>query len=376
MELHANAAIEKPDGMPAWLPGLVVSVLAILLSGSILITSGQDASYFLRIGTYYSLGDPQGSKGYDGQFVYYIASDPDPQSVASKLDAPAYRYQRILLPLLVRWFSFGNPALMPWVLWVIGVLSIGAGTWAVAVFLKEHKTSSWYALVYGLYPGVLLSLIVALPEPLAYALVAWGIVWMQKGKRLLGWTCLLLAGFTKEVMLIFSAAAILDYFIRKEYRLSLALACLSGLPFLIFQGWLYLQFGEFGIGSGGDMATSFEWLPFMGLMRIAEYSQIYFAAMLVVFGPFTLLPALWGFFSAIRTWLQGEKNVIVLALIINTLTIMTMPFSTFRETGGLLRFTIGLILTILFYAARYNKKRVLNYSVFWLVLNVFLLNGW
>jgi hypothetical protein len=359
-----------------WLPALVVLILAGLLAGLILVQVDGEADYFVRIGTFYSEGDPQGSKGYDGQFVYYLARDLNPSSVAARLDVPAYRYQRILLPIIARLLSFGNSDWLPWVLLLIGWLSLGFGAWAVAFYLAMHKCSPWYALVYGLYPGLILAFIVDLPEPLAYALVAWGVVCLEKGKKWLAWISLGLAVFAKEVMLIFVAAAFLTYIFRKEYRSAFGLAIIAGAPFVLFQLWLWLQFGAMGIGSGGDMATPFEWIPFMGLFRIGAYSLPYLFAMLVVFGPSVILPAVWGLWSSLRSWLQGEKNVIVLALGLNGLSILFMPFSTFRETGGLLRFTIGLALMLLLYAGRYKKMRVLNYSVFWLVLNVFLLKGW
>ncbi|NIS82113.1 MAG: hypothetical protein GTO14_18325, partial [Anaerolineales bacterium] len=50
-----------------------------------------------ELGTRFSEVDPGGTEGYDGQFVYYMAVDPDPRSVQEHLDVPAYRYQRILL---------------------------------------------------------------------------------------------------------------------------------------------------------------------------------------------------------------------------------------------------------------------------------------
>ncbi|HSQ26614.1 MAG TPA: hypothetical protein VLM80_05770 [Anaerolineales bacterium] len=359
-----------------WMPALVVFLLAASLVGLILVQVGGDAMYFVRIGTYFSQGDPQGSKGYDGQFTYAIARELQPQSAARYLDVPAYRYQRILMPILARLLSLGNLDLLPWVLLLIGLVSLAAVTLAVAAFMVEQNVSAWYALVLGLFPGMLLALIVDLPEPLAYALAAWGLVWLGRAKNWLAWICLGLAVFAKEVMLIFVAAAFLDYIGRKDYRSALGLILITAFPFVLFQLWLFGQFGHFGIGSGGDMATPFEWIPFMGLMRIAAYSLPYFLAMLLVFGPSILLPAIWGLWVSFRTWIQGERNVIVLALGLNALSILAMPFSTFRETGGLLRYMVGLVLMVLLFAGRYQKLRVLNYSVFWLVLNVFLLKGW
>lgn len=94
--------------------------------------------------------------GYDGQFYAQLAVEPDVRrpEVQAALDAPAYRAQRILLPLLAHlavrpwwvlhafvllslgaWMGFAllwwreavelAPARAPWV-WIAGVLSLGA----------------------------------------------------------------------------------------------------------------------------------------------------------------------------------------------------------------------------------------------------------
>jgi hypothetical protein len=52
-----------------------------------------------------------------------------------------------------------------------------------------------------------------------------------------------------------------------------------------------------------------------------------------------------------------------------------LPFSTYRETGGLLRFACGLVLAMVLFAARFRLRKVLNYSLAWMVLNAFLFKG-
>src|SRR4051812_40184986 len=47
-----------------------------------------------------------GLQGYDGQFTYYIARDL--LDAKPNLDVPAYRFQRILHPLMVRLLSLGQ----------------------------------------------------------------------------------------------------------------------------------------------------------------------------------------------------------------------------------------------------------------------------
>lgn len=326
-----------------------------------------------RLGTRYLEGDPNGSEGYDGQFVYYIAREIRPSQVAPYLDVPAYRYQRILLPLLGWLFSLGSLELIPWTLMALGVASQAAGTWLVAEILAGWGVSRWYALVYGLWVGFVLAVRLDLPEPMAYALVAGAILAGERNRSFLNWLLYGLALFAKEVTLAFLLAALLSSLIQRRWRDFGGLLLVGLMPYLLFQLWLSWNFGQAGLGSGGNMATPFEWIPFMGLWRIARYSSLYLAAMLVVFAPTVLLPAVWGIWASLRKLLRDQTNVVVLALLVNALLILCLPFSTFRETGGLLRFMCGLVLAVLLFAARYKIGRVLNYSWFWLVLNAFIL---
>ncbi|MEW5872613.1 MAG: AZOBR_p60025 family cell surface glycopolymer formation protein [Chloroflexota bacterium] len=356
---------------PAMLTGLVSTLLVLV----VIALAGGDPLALARLGPRYAEGDPQGEPGYDGQFVYYMARDLRPAQVAPHLDVPAYRYQRILLPLLVRGLSLGKPEIIPWMLALLGILAQGAGTWAVAQLLKDWGVSPWYALVYGLWAGLLLAVIVDLTEPLAYGLVAGAFLALQRQRKLLGWALLGLAVFAKEVTVLFVVAVALAYLSERQWRSALGVSLLTGIPFFLFQLWLWSVFGQPGVGSGGDMATPFEWIPFMGIWRIGAFSVQYMIAMLVVFAPTIMLPAVWGVWKSLRFWLAGERNMVVLALLLNSLIIPFVPFSTFRETGGMLRFACGLVLTIILFAARYRQRRVLNYCFFWMVLNVFVLKS-
>jgi hypothetical protein len=354
-------------------PAVVTLLFATLLVGVTLALAGGDALVLARLGTRFSLGDPQGSEGYDGQFVYYIARNPDPHAVAAYLDVPAYRYQRILLPLLARLLSLGRIELIPWAIVLIGMLSLVGGTWVVSELLAGWGMSRWYALVYGFWAGFSLALVVDLPEPLAYGLVAGGVLCLERKRDWLGWCLLGLAVFARETTILFVVAVLAAYLSQRDLHRTLGLASVALAPYLIFQAWLWRIFGQLGLASGGAMATPFEIIPYMGLLRIGQESLNYLLAMLVVFGPTVVLPSLWGIWSSARRWLTGEKNLIVASLFINALVIVFTPFSTFRETGGIIRFGTGLMLALVLFAGRYQQRRVLNYSLFWVVLNVFLI---
>jgi hypothetical protein len=358
-----------------WGPTIVVLLAAALMAVVTVYSAGGDPLALARLGTRFSQGDPQGSEGYDGQFVYYIARDPSPQQVVAFLDVPAYRYQRILLPLLARAFSLGQETALPWAIVILGILSLAGGTWAISELFADWGVSRWYALIYGFWAGFTLALLVDLPEPLAYGLVAGGLLAIERRSEVLGWFLLGLATFARETTALFVAAVLLSYLAQRRWRSALGLALVAVLPFALFQLWLWRTFGQAGIGSGGAMATPFEWIPFMGLLRIGSYSLAYLLAMLVVFGPTVILPSLWGIWKSTVYWLAGEKNWIAASLLLNALVILFTPFSTFRETGGIIRFATGLMLAVLLFAGHYRQRRVLNYCIFWAVLNVFLLKS-
>ncbi len=365
----------KSKFWPRFGPTIVTFFVALALVVIAIQSAGGEALALARIGTQFSQGDPQGSEGYDGQFVYYIARNPDPQQVAPYLDEPAYRYQRILLPLLARALSLGNEAVIPWMLVILGVLSLAGGVWAVSELFAGWGMSRWYALIYGLWAGFTLALVVDLPEPLAYGLVAGGLLAIERRKDVFGWCLLGLAVFARETTALFVAAVLLAFLAQRRWRDVFGLGLIAGLPFALFQLWLWATFGEPGVASGGANATPFEWIPFMGLLRIGKESLVYLFAMLVVFGPTVVLPSLWGIWKSVRFWLAGEKNWVVAGLLVNALVILFTPFSTFRETGGIIRFATGLMLAVLLFAGHYRQRRALNYTIFWVVLNVFLLKS-
>ena len=358
-----------------WSPASITFLFVGLVISLVIIRADGDALALARIGTQFSQGDVEGTEGYDGQFVYYIANEPNPDKVGHQLDTPAYRYQRILLPLTARVLSLGNPVVLPWILGLIGLVSHTGGTWLVSKLLISWGVNRWYSLVYGLWVGLVLAVRLDLPEPLAYGLVVAAILSLERDKKRLGWGLFGLALFAKEVTILFVGAQLLRDAVTKRWSNVAGLGLVSVLPFVLFQVWLWTVFGQPGISSGGAMATPFEWIPFMGIIRVAEFSQEYFLALLAVYSPFIIFPTLWGLVSAARRWLIGKKHdVVIFALLLNAAIIPFIPFSTFREPGGMLRFSSGLVLAVLLYAGKYDIRRALNYSVFWMALNVILLN--
>ncbi|MBN1221441.1 MAG: hypothetical protein JXM69_21150 [Anaerolineae bacterium] len=353
-------------------PTFLVTLIGLIYVVGVLLTNDGDLRAFILLGTQFSEGDPAGSEGYDGQFAYQIALDPS--GAAPYLDVPAYRYQRILYPLLARMLAFGQPGLIPWTLIIVNIAAIGVGTWATELWLSDFRMSRWYALVYGLYGGQLLALRADMTEPLAYALVVGAMLAWQRERRLWALAAFGLAALAKETTLIFLAAYALYSLQQRQWRRTLGL-CAAAAPFVAYQLLLWRWLGAFGVGSGGANATAFSPIPLGGWLEIAT---VHFGAFLIislVVVPMSIIPSLAGIWLSGRRLWQGLAHPVIYCLLFNSLVILFLPASTFREPAAMVRLTQGLVVSMLFFGALVRSQRILNYCYFWLATNVLLLKG-
>jgi len=187
--------------------------------------------------------------GYDGQFYYFLAVDP--ANGKDYMDNSGVIYSRIGYPMTVRALSGGNPVLVPYMMMLVNILAAVGGTLAVAFFLKRHGLPPALALVYGLYPGLVMAVLRDLTEPLAFALAAGAlVVFDARSKwRLLGSGALFgLAMLTRETVALFPAILALALLVGvgnvSEWRVrlrwsnmarSIAFAELAFAPLLIWR---------------------------------------------------------------------------------------------------------------------------------------------
>ena len=332
-----------------------------------------DPAQIAELGTMFQYGDPKGTEGYDGQFAYYIAQNPDPEEVSSQLDVPAYRYQRILYPILARLMGFGNSDWIPWTLILINFISHIAATLLLSGFLAGKQLPTRYALVYGLWVGIVIGVGTDLYEPLCYALLIAAIVFRDRDKLGRSNLFLLLALFTKETAIPFWVACWIADILRKRSKSEIFKGLLPGIIYAGWQVWLHTKFGSFGLASGGAMATSFEFLPYGGFIRIISAGINVFILFVILFVPTIILPNLWGTISSARALLKKDFHFQNWILFVNTLFITFLPFSTFREPLGLVRVASGLITALIFYSVHRHLRRPLNYAMFWIFLLVILI---
>jgi hypothetical protein len=316
-----------------------------------------------------------GPSGYDGQFSYFIARDPANAAPLIKAmgDVPAYRYQRILHPILARLLAFGQDTLIPWAMVAINLAALAIGTAAMEQLLVVERASRWYALVYGLFGGVFFAVRVDTAEPLAYGLVLLAILAGQRNK--LTWQAILLAlaVLAKETTIFFVAGYLAYYALERRWRDVVRLAVIGVIPFAAWELFLLTWLGQTGIGSGGAMATPFEIIPFNGIWRLREFGPSVF----VLFGLIPILtalvPTLWALWRALRDMLQRRWHPYVFLMLANAAIIPFVPFSTYREPRGIARFLVGLAISVVLYAALRRTRRPLRYSTFWVLFGASLI---
>jgi hypothetical protein len=352
---------------PTWLrPWVIVLCLAILYCLYTLIQKRWDPFAFILIGKQFDPAHGSMVMGYDGQFAYQIALNPG--GAAQFLDIPAYRYQRILYPLFARFVALGIPSVIPWSLIIINILSLVMGTLATEKIMLQYGKSRWYAIGYGLFVGSLMSLRLDLTEPLAFALAQWGVLLFARNRFKWAGFLLALAILTRELTILFAAACAISILIRGEKIKGILWGAAVVLPFAIWQVYLRVWLGAWGLGSGGAMAAPFEMIPFRGWWGYPiENVQIFILLSIFVL-MVALIPAFMAIITGIRKLLNRQYGLGVWLLLINAAIFPFLPTSNLLNLTGLVRITTGLVAAVLDFGAMESSNRALRFSLLWLLL--------
>lgn len=378
---------QHPRSWVAWLwrPSVIAPLVAVIYALVVVMTAG-DWLALVTIGERFAPDAPHhySEEGYDGQFVYFITQNPSTAAefIARGGDVPAYRFQRILLPALGWIGSFGGQAaLVPVALLIVNVAAIAAGTWALESILGRWRRSPWLTLGYALSLAILTATRLSLTEPLAYGLAAMGLAYALRDDD---WTrhwkqaavCFALAALAKETTLLIPAGIGLYGLWQGRYTAAIRFGVAVLLPFVLWQAVLYAHFGAFGIGSGGNMATGFEIVPFAGVWAIYTYGGLaIFAALMTILAPFVLLPTIWALWRVVHDVRHRTITLMTGVLLMTALIMLFVPFSTYREPLGILRFIAGLQIAVIVYAAERRQRRALLYSVFWALTSLLVISS-
>ncbi|MEA3377276.1 MAG: hypothetical protein U9R72_13885 [Chloroflexota bacterium] len=328
-------------------PGFLALLICCLVVALVMRTHGCDPMAFTLTGERFASGDPSGVKGYDGQFAYYIAVDP--AGARDHLDNPAYRYQRILYPLLARFLSLGRPAIVPWALLFINLVSISVSTELLGRLLARHDLSSYLALLLPLWLGQIFALRADLNEPLSYLLVIAALWWYERERYTLSAAAIAASALAKEAGLLFLPPIVLVMVLRKRWSLALRYVVIVCLPYLLLQIGLYYWIGRSGLAGAGGR---FERIPFYGFTFSEPLPARVFLILIFVL-PVTALLVL-----GVRQLLETPRSVYAWALLVNCLFVVFLPRRTTVDVLAVFRVATGVIVAALLFSAAHERRRV------------------
>ncbi|MBZ0285281.1 MAG: hypothetical protein K8L97_31400 [Anaerolineae bacterium] len=354
--LDINRVVRARRGA-LWI-GLVTLIGIGLLCGVALAGSDFNPLAFAKIGTRFAELDPEGTRGYDGQFAYYIARDG--YEAVPHIDGATLRYQRILYPVVSRALAFGNPELVPWTLIAVNILAHSAGAALLAYLLALHGGAAWGALVYSVWIGALFGVRLDLNEPLCVALGLGAIATYAHGRYRITILLLILSTLAKELGLIFAAGLALHAFFNGQRRWGILIFGGPLLAFLAWWGFMRLWLGRLPIGYP---AAHIHLIPLQGMFAELEETALEFVFLAIWLG----LPALVIFLlAARRMWRQRRVELGAALALAGAGFVLVMPDVSWQDPVAAYRVGISLVVGGLLFVGQCYPRRIGWLAALWL----------
>lgn len=325
-------------------PAIMAFVIVAGFSLTVLATHAWDPMAFVLDRPDDVPADQTWGIGYDGQQAHAIAIDPF--GAAGELDRPAYRYQRILYPMLARVLALGKSDLIPWSMLFINLIAASVTVYLLSRLLAERGVSPWWALVPLLSFNYLIGLRMDLNEPLAYALALGGL-WAFDRKRT-AWAVALfaLAGLAREAALVFPIALAAWLLSSRRWRDALIIAAASLVPFL---SWALVVRSLLGVSPFATPLAKPMLIPFGGMAYLEGIEGRVMVGLWAVVPAGLAAIAAFTLFIRRRDILQSPDALLVLA---NSALIAVLPVPTWVDPLAVLRLGTGLILALLLWLAQ------------------------
>lgn len=264
---------EKQRQRSAILLGAIALVFTILICIPVLVTNDDGVLAFANIGERFAQQDflnTELTKGYDGQFSYFIARDG--VNAIPYIDGLTLRYQRIVYPLMARVLALGGDDLVAWTLLLVNVIAHSVGVGLMAYLLAGFGRSPYWTLLYMIWIGNLFAIRFDLNEPLCFTLALAGIVaYQQKRYR---WTIFLLivSTLTKELGAVIAAGLALHAALtRRDWGWAFLIFAAPVGGFLAWWGVMRLWFGEFPTRY---QAAKIHFIPLEGLFSLISEGKV------------------------------------------------------------------------------------------------------
>jgi hypothetical protein len=324
-----------------------------------------------------SIRSTQSPYGYDGQFFLFIAADAvHARDYMRNGDQPAVRYARIVYPGLSFVASGGGRlGALPIAMIALNLLAIGGGTWAVALWLRRRGSSPWFAVLYGLWPGLVYAVIRDLSEPVAYCFAAFAVLLFDRRRLWPSAALLALSLLTRETTIGFVLAATFALALRdRGWRRPLAFVAAAVGPMVVWRvvltAWLNASTLE-STGSGWKAI-----LPFYGVFARYPFDFQHWLLVWTVYLPL-LLAGVGGLYL-----LSRRRHVeLALFVVVNvTLFVVFLPENVTIDWGAAARNATPALLAALYCIPAVRSRLLLLaggllLSPLWYLFVAYLLDG-
>ena len=311
--------------------------------------------WFVWIGERYAYGDPNGHRGYDGQFIYYLARDG--WAALPHLDNPPYRLQRILYPALARMLSGANTTALPWVMVALNFAAILAITLLITRWLVTHGLSRWWGLTYPLFVGTLMSYARDLTEPISCALALGGVLAWFGERRLAAVLLLALAMLARETAALFAVGVAIAELVGRRWAHAAALAA-ACIPMVAWQLYVAAQLGTLPV----TRAASLSIVPGLTMFAALSTEPGRVSSLLFLGLPVLALTPV-----ALVTVARAPRDPIAWLVVLHCVLVLIFPAGTHRHVLDATRTAAGLLIALLLGFPRWSptvRIAVAAYAIF------------
>ncbi len=289
--------------------------------------------------------------GYDAQFFYRQVRSPfdfSMERVNGVVFDTEVRYGRIGYPLAAWVLSAGGqPAAVPWAMFAVGALSLGAVAWVLALGARDARRSPWWGALAVALPGVWFAAGRGLADPLSTALVGAGALALTRRRHGLATLAFVAAALTKEQAVLVPAVyglwrlwELLVLRRRSAAEGTVEAFGRADLPWLVpgavFAAWQLLLWGVTGAMPAGESGGSHVVAPLRDLLpAVVDWltpsgsSQVLWLVEVLVFVALAVLVAV---SNRSAGWERGVAVVGVLFVAVLNDNVFVDP-AHFRQLG-------------------------------------------
>ncbi len=170
MTQHSLSVLFARTNRRGWQFPILMTIVAALIFSIPLANADFDITHFIVAGDKYvkasELVAPvavlENSDGYDGQFYYRFALNPNATRQTEfgiTIDHPAWRMQRIGYSLLAYVASLGKPEWVPYALVILNFLGLAAIAWFAQSLRAQLALPSWLPIAIMAWPGYVITLV-------------------------------------------------------------------------------------------------------------------------------------------------------------------------------------------------------------------------